>query len=440
MRNAVIIVIVLSIILGIIFWRYSDSIFSTLNQQNQGNKKVELIWWGLFDEEQTYQPLIDSYQLEHPNVKITYVKQSLINYRPRLQTQIRAGQGPDIFMIHSSWIPMFKGDITPAPSVIFSALTFSKDYYPVIKDNLVIDNQILGIPVEVDGLALYYNEDLLKFANVTPPKTWQQFLDGARKVTVKNQQGQIETAGTALGTTTNVDFWPEILGLLFLQQPDSNLASPGNKSGGDVLKFYTSFVTDPNNKTWDVTLPSSTQMFINGKLAFLFANSKKAEEIRMVNPNLNFKVIPVPQLPGGEVNWGGFWVYSVANKPNSTEAWLFLKYLSSAQSLQLLYQNQAQNQIIGRAFPRKDMADLLQNDTVLGAFISEAPTMKSWYLNSDAKDQGINDEIVNLYQNAVDGVVNKAADPQGVLQGMDTKIKSIIDKYTKPVVPTSTKT
>lgn len=430
------IVILISIFFGIIFWRFSDSITNIFNRPDQENKQVELIWWGLLDEPTTYRSLIDLYQLDHPNVKIIYLKQSPINYRPRVQTQLRAGQGPDIFMIHSSWASMFKGDLEPSPNVIFPTLTFNQDYYPVIKDNLVINNQVYGVPVEIDGLALYYNEDLLKFANVTPPKTWQQFLDGARKITVKNAAGQIETAGAALGTTINVDFWPEILGLLFMQQPETNLASPGNKSGGDVLKFYTSFVTDPNNKTWDTTLPSSTRMFTDGKLAFYFANTKQVAEIRKANPNLNFKVIPAPQLPGGEANWGSFWAWSVAAKPNSAEAWQFLKYLSTAQSLQIIYQEETQNQLAGKAFPRIDMADLLKTDTMLGAFISEAPTMKSWYLNSEAKDQGINDEVIALYGDAVNNVVTKGTDPQSALSGMDVKIKAIIDKYTNQVTPT----
>lgn len=435
MRNAVITVIVLSIILGVIFWRFSSSIINIINPPTKENNQVNLIWWGLLDEEPVYKSLIENYQAEHPNVKITYVKQSGLNYRPRLQTQLRAGQGPDIFMVHSSWLPMLGGDLAASPETIFSANDFNKIYYPIAKDNLVIANKVYGVPIEVDGLAMYYNEDLLKFANVNVPKTWQQFLDGAKKITVKNQQGQIETAGAAMGATANVDFWPEILGLLFMQQPDANLAAPGNKSGGDVLKFYTSFIIDPQNKTWDVTLPSSTQMFIDGKLAFYFASSKKAAEIRKANPNLKFKVAPVPQLPGGEANWGGFWVYSVAAKTNFVESWQFLQYLQLPQSLQLLYQQQTQNEDVGRAFPKKDMAGFLTGDFVLGAYITEAPSMKGWYLNSDASDSGINDEVIVLYKDAV-GKVLQGNDPQETLQGMDVRIKEIINKYTNPPTPT----
>ncbi|MDD2822616.1 MAG: extracellular solute-binding protein [Candidatus Daviesbacteria bacterium] len=432
MRNLIIAVVVISVILGIAFWSFGSTLINSVNKPNPENQPVNLVWWGLIDEETAYRTIITSYEAIHPNVKITYSKQSPLNYRPRLQTQLRAGQGPDIFMIHSSWVPMFTGDLAAAPETIFPTNDFNSTFYSIAKDNLVVGNRVYGIPMEVDGLALYYNEDLLKFAGVTPPKTWQQFLDAGRKLTVKNETGQIQTSGAALGTATNVDNWPEILGLLFLQQPSTTLTSPGTKGGGDVLRFYTSFVIDPQNKTWDVTLPQSTQMFVDGKLAFYFADAKKATEIQNANPTLKFKVIPVPQLPGGDINWGSFWGYSVAVKPTFTEAWKFLQYLSTPQSLQVLYQQKTQNQSVGSAFPRRDMAALLVNDPVLGAYINEAPTMKGWYLNSNASDSGINDEVITLYKEAVDKVL-QGTDPEQSLQGMNIKIKQVIDKYTKPV-------
>lgn len=435
MKSLIAIVMTISVILGIVFWRFGDTIMSSLNKPNPEDQPVNLLMWGLVDDELAYRSIIAAYEAEHPNVKITYTKESILNYRPRLQTQIRAGQGPDIFMIHSSWIPMFAGDLAAAPEILISTNSFNSTYYPIAKDNLVVGNRVYGIPTDVDGLGLFYNEDLLKFAGVTPPKTWQQFIDGARKLTVKDDKGQIQTSGAALGTAANVDNWAEILGLLFLQQPNTTLDSPGTKGGGDVLRFYTSFVTDPQNKTWDVTLPQSTQMFIDGKLAFYFGSVSRANEIQASNPNLKFKVVPVPQLPGGGSNWGDFWAFSVSTKPTFTEAWKFLQYISSPQTLQVLYQQKTQNQAVGSAFPRRDMADLLITDPVLGAYVAEASTMKGWYLNSNAPDSGINDAIIALYKEAVNKVLS-GTDPEQSLAGMDVKIKEIINKFTNPPTPT----
>lgn len=392
------------------------------------NQQVTLNYWGLWEDEAVLRPAIEAYEQNHPNVKINYVKQTILNYRSRVQTQLRAGQGPDIFRIHSSWVPMFAGDLAPAPASVFTLGDYSKTFYPVAKETLALGNKIYAVPLEVDGLALYYNEDILRAANVAPPKTWQEFLDSAKKMTVKNQQGQIQTAGAALGITSNVDFWPEIVGMLFLQQPGTSLTAPANDHGAQVLQFYTDFVVNPLDKTWDTTLPSSTQMFTQGKLAFYFAPARQAQALKEANPNLPFKTAPVPQLPQSNVDWGGFWAEGVSSRStNQAQAWEFLKYLSSAPGLQLTYQQQTQAQI-GYPFPRVDMSSFLINDPLLGAFISQAPYYKSWYLNSGTQDGGINDEMIKVYGKAVDDTLGGSS-PLSALQSASGQITQILNKY-----------
>jgi multiple sugar transport system substrate-binding protein len=435
MKNLVIVVVVLAVVLGILFWQFGSKISQFAGNQNNENQEVSLIWWGLFDEETVVRPLIEAYEKENPKVKIQYVKQNELNYRTRVQTQIRAGQGPDVFTFNSSWAPEFIYDLVPAPQAIMTAADFEKTYYPFVKDSLVYGTSVLGLPQDLNGLALFYNEDILKAANVKPPKNWQEFLDSSRKMTVKNTAGQIQTSGAALGTTTNIDYWQDIISFLFFQQVDADLASPANKGGVDVLRFYTSFVTDPQNKTWDTNLPSAFEMFSRGKLAYYFADSGQANEIIAANPELKFKTAPVPQFPEKEANFGTSMVLGVANKPNALEAWKFVKYLSSPQSSQIFYQQQTQNQAVGSIFPRRDMAELLTNDPILGAFVKEAPTMKSWYLQSKAKDNGLVDEINSLYKTAIDQTL-AGDDPLTSLEAISPKITEAVNKYTKPVAPT----
>ena len=438
MKPAIVVVLVLSILSGILFWAYSSRVFNQKPAEEK-NKQITLTFWGLWDDEQTLKPVIEAYQQNHPNVKINYSKQSLLNYRTRLQTQIRAGQGPDIFVIHGSWVrPMFLNDLTPAPASVFKTTDYTQSFYPIFKDILTSGDRIYGVSMEADGLALYYNEDILRAANVNPPKTWQEFMDAAKKMTVKNQDGQIQTAGAALGTTTNVDFWPEIIGLLFLQQPNVNLASPATKEGAEVLQFYTSFVTDPRTKTWDTTMLSSTSMFAQGKLAFYFAPARQAQIIKNTNPNLNFKTAPVPQLPGGNIAWGSFWAQAVsASSANSDQAWEFLKYLTSPAGLQLTYQQQTQTRI-GYPFPRVDMAGLLVNDPILGTYIAQAPIAKAWYLNSGTQDAGINDEMIKIYEQAVNSTLG-SGDALGALGAASGPIAQTLEKYQPRPVPVVTK-
>lgn len=431
MKKAALFVIVLAIILGVWYFKFG----ANLMEKPQGPKLVTLTYWSLGENEKDLRPLIESYQKAHPNVTINFVKQSPINYRTRVQTQVRAGQGPDVLEIHSSWLPMFINDLSTIPDSTMSLSDYTKNFYPLAKDTLVVNNvlpngnKIYALPENIDGLALFVNTDILKAAGVSEPKTWPEFVDIARKVTVRNQEGQIQTAGASLGTADNVDYWPEILGLLFLQQPGTNLSAPGNQDGAEVLQFYTGFVTDPKNKTWDTTLPNSTQMFVDGRLAFYFAPSTQVAKIKAANPNLVFKTIMVPQLPGKNISYGSFWALGVSSKSSSnSEAWNFVKYLTSKEVEQYQYAQQVQVSSFGKPYARVELAEEASTDPIMGTFILSAPFYKGWYLNSYTQDLGLNDEMIATYKGAVDAVL-QGKEPAAALNDISPGIKQVLEKY-----------
>lgn len=395
---------------------------------------MELTYWGLWEEDNLVKPLIEEYKKQNPKVKINYIRQSSINYRTRVQAQIREGLGPDVFRIHNSWLPMFKEDLNPAPTDIFSLTDYSQTFYPITKDSFVKNNQIFAAPIEIDGLALYINEEILAAGGVAPPKNWQEFVEAATKLTVRDSAGQIKTAGAAMGTAGNVDHWSDILGLLLLQQPNVNFEALASSSVAEVLGFYTGFITDPRKKSWDVNLPKSTDMFAQGKLAFYFAPSWRAHELRVVNPNLKFKVVPVPQLPGRQIGWASFWGEAVSQKskfPN--EAWKFVKFLTSQEAEKLAYQEASKVRLFGEPYSRVDLAGDLSGDPIVGAFVNQGSSYKFWYLSSNTMDGGINDEMIKYWEDGINATL-QGTDPQVALQTVDKGVKQILEKYTKSVV------
>ncbi|MCL4365960.1 extracellular solute-binding protein [Patescibacteria group bacterium] len=303
MKKIIIIALSLSIVLGFIVWKFGPSISLFNKPKEQG--PITLTYWGLWEDDSLIKPLIAEYQKQHPNISINYERKSSVNYRTRVQTQIREGVGPDVFMIHNTWLPMFQSDLAAAPSEVFSLADYKTMFYPVASDSFIKGNSIYGAPMEIDGLALFYNEEMLNAVGGKPPKNWQEFIDLAIKMKVQDASG-IQTAGAAMGTAGNVDHWSDILGLLLLQQPGVDLSNLATPQVAEVLKFYTGFVTDPRKKSWDVNLPKSTDMFASGRLGFYFAPSWRAHELRVANPNLKFKVAPVPQLSSKTVAWANF--------------------------------------------------------------------------------------------------------------------------------------
>ncbi|MFH1535616.1 MAG: extracellular solute-binding protein [Patescibacteria group bacterium] len=432
MKKIIIIVLVISIILGFLFWKFGSSL-PFFNKATEPTGPITLTYWGLWEDDNLIKPVIAEYQKLRPDVTVNYEKKSSLNYRTRVQTQIREGVGPDVFRIHNSWLPMFSLDLAPAPVDVFNMTDFKNMFYPVAWDSFVKDNLIYAAPIEIDGLGLFYNEDMLNGVGGVPPKNWQEFIDLATKMTVKDQSG-IQTAGAALGTTGNVDHWSDILGLLLLQQPEVDFNNVASAQVEEVVKFYTGFVIDPKKKTWDVNLPKSTDMFAQGRLGFYFAPSWRAHELRIQNPNLKFKIAPVPQLSGRQIAWASFWGEAVSAKSqNSQEAWKFVKYLTSAEAEKLAYQTASQIRLFGEPYSLTSLQGELATDPMAGAYVTQGPAYKFWYLSSDTFDNGINDEMIKYWEDGINTIL-AGTTPETALQTVDQGVKQVLDKYTKPIL------
>lgn len=434
MKRIIIIILSLAIVFGFLFWKFGPSIPLFNKQEEQG--PINLTYWGLWEEDVLMKPIIEKYQQQNPNVKITYERKSSINYRTRVQSQITEGVGPDIFRIHSSWLLMFlKGNfLSPSPADVFALPEYKSLFYPVASDAFVSNNQIYASPMEIDGLALFYNEELLNNIGGKIPKNWQEFIDAANKMTVRDQNG-IKTAGAALGTASNIDHWSDILGLLLLQQPGVDLANPATDAAAEVLRFYTGFIIDPKKKTWDVTLPNSTTMFASGRLGFYFAPSWRAHELRVANPNLKFKVVPVPQLAGKSVAWATFWAETVSSKSqNPKEAWKFVKFLTSNEAQRLFYQEAAKIRLFGEPYSLVSLSGELLNDPIVGAFIAQGPIYKFWYLSSNTFDNGVNDQMIKYWEDGVNAAL-QGSDPQVALQTVSKGVQQVLTEFTSQPAP-----
>jgi len=240
-----------------------------------------------------------------------------------------------------------------------------------------------------------------------PPTDWDQFVKVARDLTVKNGD-QVEIAGAAIGTSKNVDHWPDILSLLILQ----NGGNPGSLAGAtaqntyDALTFYSLFNYKYN--VWNVNWPQDSEQFAMGKVGMFFGPSWQVFNLQKIakenNVPLNFKIIPVPQLPDTNVTWASYWVESVAAKsPNQQAAWEFVKYLSEKDTMQKMFDAQSQSRVFGEIPSRRDMAEQFQTNEYIWPYLSQAEAAKSYPLVSFTTDKnGINDKFIQYYREVVE--------------------------------------
>lgn len=394
-----------------------------------GSKEVTITYWGLWENDTIIAPVITAFEAANPKIKVQYLKQSPRQYRERLQAAITRGDGPDVFRFHNTWIPMLKNDLALVPKTVMTSAEFTATFYPIAVSNLVAGASIFGIPMEIDGLGLYYNEDLFTAAGITtPPTTWEEVLNLVPKLTVKSDAA-ITTSAIALGTTGNVENFSDILATMMLQN-GANLVEPTGKEAEETLVFYRKFVTptDPVY-TWNETLDNSIYAFSIGKVAMILAPSWRAFDIKQINPNLRFKIAPIPQLPGNTVTWGSYWVEGVSSKTKyPDQAWIFLKYLTSKEAVTKLYTEEAKVRLFGEPYARIDLGSSLESDPYAGAFIKQAKTAKSFPLSSRTFDNGLNDKLIKYMEDAVNGLGQGSA-PTAVLQTMAAGFKQVLSTY-----------
>lgn len=397
------------------------------------NEVITLTYWGLTDEISTISPIINKYQSENPNVKIKYVKQSNKDYRERLLNSLAKGSGPDIFRFHNTWVPMLSNNLSELPVTLFDTETYEKTFYSTVIADLKRNTNLVGIPLQIDGLAMYINEEIFTQDQKLIPNTWDELRRVAVELTQIDDEGRIVRAGVALGRTDNVDHWQDLLSLMMLQN-GADPSNPNNQLGQDALLFFTIF--SQKDRVWDDTMPSSTQAFSAGKLAIYFGPSWRAREFRLANPNLKFKVVPMPQLPKSvvtqpNVNIANYWAEGVWDKSKAQEeAWKFLKYMSTQEVLKTRYQFMNVAGLSGEAFPRQDMASLLIDDPYLGAYVRQANSYKSWFMVSETNDgqTGLNTRLSEVYARAVADIYENK-NPQEALAPVSTNVSQIFSDY-----------
>lgn len=393
-----------------------------------GSKQVVITYWGLWENDATLSSLIADFEAKNPKIKVSYVKQSPRQYRERLSAAIVRGEGPDLFRFHNTWVAMLASDLAPVPKTVMTPAEYSSTFYPVATNDLVAGSSIYGIPMMIDGLGLYINEDLFAKAGVSTPVTWEDVLTIVPKLTVKNGT-TITTSAIALGATGNVENWSDILGLMMLQN-GANLVNLTGKEAEETLLFYRKFA-DPVDPmyTWNETLDNSIYAFAIGKVAMILAPSWRAFDVKQISPELRFKIVPVPQLPGNTVSWASYWVEGVSNKSKlQAQAFTLLKYMTSREVVTKLYSEAAKTRLFGEVYARSELGSTIEADSFAGAYVKQGKTAKSFPLASRTFDNGLNDKLIKYLEDAVNSVAAGSA-PSAALTTAASGFRQVLSQY-----------
>jgi ABC-type glycerol-3-phosphate transport system substrate-binding protein len=391
---------------------------------------VSLTYYGLWEPSTVMKPVIDEFEKQNPGIKISYQLQSPQDYQDRLKTALEGQNSPDIVRLHSTWLPLFAKVLFPSPANSVSATEISTNFYPIVAKTLVSGTQVYGVPITMEGLALFINNSMFQQKSLLPPKTWEDVLSAAKALKeVDPLTGKLTRAGIALGNTTNVDHWSDIVSLMLLQA-GVKLSNPTGPEVAATLTYYTDFVS--KHRVWDDTLPPSTVAFANEKVAMIIAPTWRAAEIKSINPSLSWQTVSVPQLPDSDtVNWTSFWFEAVGkNSKHPQEAWKFISFLSSAKAQQLLFDAATTDREFPQPPANKAVASLAQNNPVIAPYVTSLDTARTFYTAGDTRDSktALNSRLIKYLEDAVNAVAQNQ-DAAKALETLSSGFTQVLSQY-----------
>lgn len=419
-------------------------------------EEVTLKYWRVFDEEDSFDAIIEAYQAQHPNVRIEYRKLRPEEYEKELVRAIAEGKGPDIFSVHNTKMGEFKDLLEPMPSELnvsylvtkgtlrketaletrreqtLSKRAFESRFVDVVMDDVYMDYQpdpevdaeqrVFGVPLAVDSLALFYNKELLNAAGVAePPTTWEEFLEAVYKLTKYDTNGAITQSGAALGTVENVDRAVDILSVLMMQNGAQMTDERGRVAfhtipegtprdifpSLDAVRFFTDFA-NPTKKayTWNEKFPDSLEAFANGQTAFFLGYSYHIPLLESAAPKLDYGIAPLPQITGGkEINYANYWIEGVSKTSKYDDyAWNFLLFASNPDNVDT-YLAEAKKPTAVRG-----LIDSQLEDEELGVFASQLLTAETWYRGKDA------DAMEKAFENLAELILVGTAEPEEAIE------------------------
>ncbi|MFH2105603.1 MAG: extracellular solute-binding protein [Parcubacteria group bacterium] len=405
------------------------------NVLGDGEEQVEVNMWGLWDDSEIFDDVISSYQEENPGVVVNYKKYTYSEYEKTVVDSLAAGKGPDIWMIHNTWLPKHKSKLSTITEGKMSSYEYGKAFVDVATADFVSDGQIYGFPLYVDTLALYYNKDLFNTASIaSPPSTWKELKDNIKSLAKVDEFGDIQQAGAAIGTAKNINRAVDILYLLMLQNgtkmvnddhttaafDGENTTSDGESyvPGLDALIFYTDFANPKKTTyTWNPSMSYSADAFIEEKAAMMFSYAYQDEIIKSRAPKMNYGVAAVPQIEGSpkRYDFANYWGWVVSNTSGQKDlSWDFLTFLAKQENVKSYCET------TGRPASRRDVVnDQLQNPD-LEIFAQQALTAQSWYQADPSSVEAIFADMIEevaLGEKEAEEALADAVDKVSVLMG-----------------------
>lgn len=284
-----------------------------------------------------------TYEKRHPNIDIIieqFPGSSLKDFEIKLRLRFSSGQAPDVFALQENVMAEFVdlNLLEEAPPFI-ETMVQEESRNEMIREAPYFDGELYGMTSAAGPTVLYYNKDMFREAGLDPerpPRTWEELLEYADTLTVRDDAGNVVRAGISLrkrgfkpGTAEKwLTFLFSAGGEAFNEEGTHALFN--SKAGREALGFYKTILFDRNIDS--IELEGDQQGFGQGKAAMFIREVHVIRWLRRNYPDLNFGVATLPERDTS-LSSGGPYVWTVSKQSlYPEESWQFIEFLMSKEA------------------------------------------------------------------------------------------------------------
>lgn len=422
-----------TIILGIfVFFLLAGVAAFALFRGSGADTLPEIVIWGTVPRQAMLEFSQDP-NLQKAGVKFQYIEKDPVSFEKDFVEALASGQSPDLIIFPHDLLLKHKNKLALIPFKNLQEREF-KDSFIEGGEVFLTSQGSFGIPFLVDPLVMYWNRNMFSGKGIAlPPKYWDEFFTMAPKFNEKNKAGNLNKTIVALGETSNIANFKEILSALILQagnpvtlpDADGKVFSVLNKIEGfenppaeAALRFYTEF-SNPVKPvfSWNKSLLNSKDAFLAEELGTYFGFGSELASLRARNPNLNFDVAPLPQIRDSMNKTTYAKIYGLVipkSSKNISAAFTVAGLMTSFNSIKNI------SELLNIPPSRRDALAILPDSPYQSVFYQSAIMAKVW------RDPSPSDTYT-IFRDMVESVISGKARLSEAVARADKELKSLLN-------------
>lgn len=241
-----------------------------------------------------------------PNIEIEFEFVSQDNFDNVLNSQLQAGEGPDIIELGGQTRLLANANYL----LDLSDQEFVDKYTDAGLQPYTVDGKVFATPLQSWYEGIFYNKQIFEENGITVPKTWDEFLEVHKKLQDKGVKAQ------TMGAQSYEPMMKQSIGLV-----NNEFYSDSANNGFDE-KFNTGEVSLaeswlPAVEEWSkiieegyltedmlgLSYDQALDEFATGKAAMWECGPWAVETIKEKNPDLDFGMFPIPGKSADEPGW-----------------------------------------------------------------------------------------------------------------------------------------